>query len=66
MRNGVENSVEIRKHKSVVAPICGVVCFSPAVLGSLSVGIEKMDYWRNWELEVGRGYVAEGKKGRGN
>lgn len=65
MRNGVENSAEIRKHKSAVAPICGVACFSPAVPGSLSVGIEKMDYWRNLELEVGRGYVAE-SKGRGN
>lgn len=49
----------------MVAPISGVVCFSPAVLGSLRVGIEKMDDWRNQELEVGRGYVAKAK-GRGN
>lgn len=61
LRNGVENSAEIRKHKSVVAPICGVVYFSLAMLGNLHVGIEKMDYWRNWEFEVCRGYMAEGK-----
>lgn len=40
--------------------ICGL-CDSPAVLGSLGVGKEKMDCWRNLELEVGRGYVGEGK-----
>lgn len=44
-----------------MAPICGVVYFSLAVLGNLHVSIEKMDYWRNREFEVCRGYMAEGK-----
>lgn len=35
--------------------------FFLVVFGSFYVGIEKMDYWRNLELEIGRGYVVEGK-----
>lgn len=38
MKNSVENSSDIRKHKSAVALMCGVVWFFPAVLGSLGVG----------------------------
>lgn len=38
MKNSVENSSEIRKHKSAVALMCRVVWFFPAVLGSLGLG----------------------------
>lgn len=60
----MRNSAEIRKPKFTMASTCGVVGFSPVVLGNLGVDIEKMDCWRNLELEVGSGYVAEGKGSR--
>lgn len=62
LKNSVENSSEIRKHKSAAALMCWVVWFFPAVLGRLGVGKRRWiagGTW-GWRLAGGAWQKAKG------